>query len=60
MVVRGVERSGALDRALEPIAPLVARGDALGYAAFALFTVIGSNLVSNVPFVLVAVLVINM
>lgn len=55
VVVRGVEKSGALERAFEPLAPVIARGDALGVLSFAGFTVVASNLVSNVPLVLVAV-----
>lgn len=55
VVVRGLEKSGALARAIEPIAPAIAAGGAAGELAFAAFTVVGSNVVSNVPFVLVAV-----
>jgi Na+/H+ antiporter NhaD/arsenite permease-like protein len=55
VVVQGVAHSGALERLMRPLAPALARGDAAGLCAFAAVTVIGSNLVSNVPFVLVAV-----
>jgi Na+/H+ antiporter NhaD/arsenite permease-like protein len=54
VVVGGVARTGALDDLFDRIAPLVARGDAIGDAAFVGATVLGSNLVSNVPLVLVA------
>ena len=54
VVVGGVARTGALDDLFGQIAPLVARGDAIGDAAFVGATVLGSNLVSNVPLVLVA------
>lgn len=53
VVVHGVAQSGALERLLDPLRPMLTRGDALGLIAFALLTVVGSNLVSNVPFVLV-------
>jgi Na+/H+ antiporter NhaD/arsenite permease-like protein len=55
VVVAGVARSGALAAALEPVRPMLARGDAVSLGVFAVLTVIGSNLISNVPFVLVAV-----
>lgn len=54
VVVGGVARTGALDDLFDEIAPLVGRGDAVGDAAFIGATVLGSNLVSNVPLVLVA------
>jgi Na+/H+ antiporter NhaD/arsenite permease-like protein len=55
VVVRGVEKSGALQVAFDRLAPLFTRPDALGTLAFAGFVVIASNLISNVPLVLVAV-----
>jgi Na+/H+ antiporter NhaD/arsenite permease-like protein len=55
VVVGGLARTGALDDAYDAVAPLVARGDAVGDAAFVGVTVIGSNLVSNVPLTLIAV-----
>ena len=55
VVVRGIEKSGALEVALEPLRPMVEDGGVLGLVGFALLTVVGSNLVSNVPFVLVGV-----
>lgn len=54
VVVGGVARTGALERAFAWLAPLLTGGVA-GDAALAGATVLGSNLVSNVPFVLVAV-----
>ncbi|MBI4511530.1 MAG: anion transporter [Deltaproteobacteria bacterium] len=54
VVIRGVERSGALSKLTEPLLPYIGVANATGYLAFALITVVGSNLVSNVPFVLVA------
>lgn len=54
VVVAGLARTGALEQAFRQVEPLVARGDALGDAAFVALTVVASNLVSNVPFVLVA------
>src|SRR5262249_13774004 len=44
-----------LGRLLERLAPVVARGDAAGDLAFVALVVLASNLVSNVPLVLVAV-----
>jgi Na+/H+ antiporter NhaD/arsenite permease-like protein len=55
VVVAGVARAGLLDRLFEALAPLVARGDRLGDLAFIALIVIASNLVSNVPLVIVAV-----
>jgi Na+/H+ antiporter NhaD/arsenite permease-like protein len=55
VVVGGLARTGALDDAFAAVAPVVARGDAAGDAAFVGLTVIASNVVSNVPFVMVAV-----
>jgi len=54
VVVGGLARTGALTDLFHQIAPWVARGDAAGDAAFVGATVLGSNLVSNVPLVLVA------
>ena len=54
VVVGGVARTGALADLFDVIAPVVGRGDALGDAAFVGATVLGSNIVSNVPLVLVA------
>jgi len=55
VVVAGVANSGALADLFEALAPVVARGDALGDLAFVALVVVASNLVSNVPLVLVAV-----
>src|SRR5205823_49448 len=53
--IAGVARAGVLDRLFEAAAPVVARGDALGTIAFVALVVVASNVVSNVPLVLVAV-----
>ena len=55
VLVGGLEQSGGLRRAFEAAAPVLGRGDATGDAAFAGLTVVASNLVSNVPFVMLAV-----
>jgi Na+/H+ antiporter NhaD/arsenite permease-like protein len=55
VVVAGLARTGALERGFDTVAPLVARGDATGDAAFVGLAVVGSNLVSNVPLVMIAV-----
>jgi Na+/H+ antiporter NhaD/arsenite permease-like protein len=55
VVVHGVEKSGALELAFQQVSPVFARPDALGVLAFAGVTVVASNLISNVPLVLVAV-----
>jgi Na+/H+ antiporter NhaD/arsenite permease-like protein len=55
IVVHGVERSGALEHAFAALRPVIARGDWLGWLAFAGLTLVASNLVSNVPFVVIAV-----
>jgi len=55
VVVAGVAHAGVLDRLFERLAPAIARGDAAGDLAFVGLVVAGSNLVSNVPLVLVAV-----
>ena len=55
VVVAGVAHTGVLDRMFEAVAPIVARGDLAGDAAFVALVVIASQLVSNVPLVLVAV-----
>ncbi len=55
VLVGGLARSGALARAFEAAAPVLAGGGLAGDAAFAGITVVASNLVSNVPFVMVAV-----
>jgi Na+/H+ antiporter NhaD/arsenite permease-like protein len=55
VVVAGVAHAGVLDRVFDALAPVVARGDLVGTLAFIALVVIGSNVVSNVPLVLVAV-----
>ena len=55
VVVAGVARAGLLDRLFDALAPVVARGDLAGDLAFIALIVVGSNLVSNVPLVIVAV-----
>jgi Na+/H+ antiporter NhaD/arsenite permease-like protein len=55
IVVAGVAHAGVLDRLFDAVAPVVARGDATGNLAFIAFIVVASNVVSNVPLVLVAV-----
>ncbi len=55
VVVAGVAHVGVLDRVFDALAPVVARGDVVGDLAFIALVVIGSNVVSNVPLVLVAV-----
>lgn len=55
VVVAGVARAGLLDRLFDALAPLVARGDLAGDLAFIALIVVGSNLVSNVPLVIIAV-----
>jgi len=55
VVVRGLARTGAIDEIYQVLAPAIDRGDALGLLAFVGLVVVGSNLVSNVPLVLIAV-----
>lgn len=55
VVVAGVAHAGLLDRLFERLAPAIARGDWAGDLAFIALVVLASNLVSNVPLVLVAV-----
>ncbi len=55
IVVAGVAHAGVLDEIFGYVAPVVARGDIWGDLAFLVFVVVVSNLVSNVPLVLVAV-----
>jgi len=55
VVVAGVEHAGVLARVFDALAPTIARGDVAGDAVFVGFVVVASNLVSNVPLVLVAV-----
>ena len=55
VVVAGIAHAGVLDRVFAQVAPVIARGDIVGDIAFLAFVVVASNLVSNVPLVLVAV-----
>jgi Na+/H+ antiporter NhaD/arsenite permease-like protein len=55
VVVAGVAHAGVLQKVFDAVAPIVARGDTAGDLAFIALVVVGSNLVSNVPLVLVAV-----
>jgi Na+/H+ antiporter NhaD/arsenite permease-like protein len=55
VVVQGLARTGAVQDAYDALAPLIDRGDLLGDAAFVALVVVGANLVSNVPLVLIAV-----
>lgn len=54
VVVAGVGRSGAADRMHDGIAPLLGAGAPRQTVVFALFSAIASQVVSNVPFVLLA------
>ncbi len=55
VVVAGIAHTGLLDRLFAAVAPIVARGDAVGDAGFIALVTVASNVVSNVPLVLVAV-----
>lgn len=55
VVVAGIANVGLIDDLFTAVAPVVARGDLAGDLAFIAFVVIASNVVSNVPLVLVAV-----
>ena len=55
VVVAGVAHAGVLRHLFDVVAPVVARGDLAGDAAFVGLVVVASNIVSNVPLVLVAV-----
>jgi Na+/H+ antiporter NhaD/arsenite permease-like protein len=55
VVVRGIEHAGVLARIFEYVKPVVARGDLAGDVAFISLVTVVSNIVSNVPLVLVAV-----
>jgi Na+/H+ antiporter NhaD/arsenite permease-like protein len=54
VVVAGVGRSGAADRMHDAIAPLLGGGAARQAIVFSIFSAVGSQVVSNVPFVLLA------
>ncbi|MDQ3333841.1 MAG: SLC13 family permease [Myxococcota bacterium] len=55
VVVAGIAHAGVLAHVFDYVQPVVARGDLAGDVAFITLIVIGSNVVSNVPLVLVAV-----
>ncbi len=55
VVVAGLAHAGLLQRVFDAVAPVVARGDLVGDIAFIALVVVASNIVSNVPLVLVAV-----
>jgi Na+/H+ antiporter NhaD/arsenite permease-like protein len=54
VVIAGVAHAGVLDRIFDVVAPVVTRGGYLGDLAFVVLVVVLSNVVSNVPLVLVA------
>jgi Na+/H+ antiporter NhaD/arsenite permease-like protein len=55
VVVAGVAHAGVLGALFDAVAPAVGRGDLAGDLAFVALVVVASNVVSNVPLVLVAV-----
>lgn len=55
VVVEGLSHTGLLDDVFARLAPVVARGDFAGDAAFVGLVVVGSNVVSNVPLAVIAV-----
>ena len=55
VVIAGVAHAGVLDSLFEAVAPAIGRGDRLGDLVFVALVVAASNVVSNVPLVLVAV-----
>lgn len=55
VVIAGVAHAGVLAEAWAVVAPAIGRGDAAGDLAFVALVVVASNVVSNVPLVLVAV-----
>ncbi|MCX5741690.1 MAG: SLC13 family permease [Proteobacteria bacterium] len=55
VVVAGVARAGLIDDLFAAVGPTVGRGDLVGDLAFLAFVVVASNVVSNVPLVMLAV-----
>ncbi len=55
VVVEGVAHAGVIARLFGAVAPAIGRGDLAGDLAFVGLVVVASNVVSNVPLVLVAV-----
>jgi len=54
VVVAGLRHSGAIEEWTRELVPLFGRGDLAGDLAFVALVVVGSNLVSNVPLVILA------
>jgi Na+/H+ antiporter NhaD/arsenite permease-like protein len=54
VVVAGLRHSGAVEAWTRELVPYFGRGDLLGDLAFVALVVVGSNLVSNVPLVMLA------
>jgi Na+/H+ antiporter NhaD/arsenite permease-like protein len=54
VVVAGLQHSGAIEAWTRELVPLVGRGDLAGDLAFVALVLVGSNLVSNVPMVMLA------
>ena len=55
VVVAGIQHAGVLDRVFDAVSPVIARGDLLGDLALVGLLVVGAQIVSNVPLVIVAV-----
>lgn len=55
VVVAGLAKTGLLAQAFDALSPVLARGDALADLAFIGLVVVASNVVSNVPLVVIAV-----
>lgn len=55
VVVEGLRATGVVADVFAWLAPVIARGDLAGDAAFIALVVVGSNLVSNVPLAMIAV-----
>ena len=55
VVVAGLARTGILTAAFDAVAPALARGDLVADLAFIALVIAASNLVSNVPLVVIAV-----
>src|SRR5262249_39300325 len=55
VVVAGIARAGVVDALFDGLAPIIGRGDLAGDVVFVALVVVASNLVSNVPLVLVAI-----
>jgi Na+/H+ antiporter NhaD/arsenite permease-like protein len=55
VVVAGLAKTGLLAQAFDALSPVLARGDAVAELAFIGLIVVASNIVSNVPLVVIAV-----